>query len=403
MVKVCVASRPWVAFENVFGGNPQRMLLVEDFTRDDMARFVKITLEESPQLASILKQDRRAMALIHEIREMAQGVFLWVTLVVKSLLSGATQQDDLEELTIRLRALPRDLKGFFQRMLDCVDDNYETHAARILLLAQSATPLPLMAFSWTRLEVKRPDYALEGKIEDRDNDDRRKHQARVFLNKLSKDLLIVYDSSSSAVGSEDMADLKIDFLDRTVGEFLREPDVHSMLLARAGHEFDPHQSFCRLLLAETKTVRMSDDSKNNLDMFQGLARRLMFHAKQYEEQHQSGLTEILLSLDKVISLRLAHICPSHWTASIDVVHPGPIDSHRQLLSHSSSNFFAYAVANDLIEFVRETLSSSPGQLKKTGRPLLDYALYPTFSRYDQPPQWAENVYPKQMIELLLDG
>lgn len=36
-----------------------------------------------------------------------------MTLVVTSLLSGATQQDDFEELTVRLRALSSDLKGFF--------------------------------------------------------------------------------------------------------------------------------------------------------------------------------------------------------------------------------------------------------------------------------------------------
>lgn len=402
MVKVCVASRPWTAFENVFGTDPQRMLKVQDLTRDDMDRFVKNTLQENPRFAMISSRDSRALDLVHEIRDSAQGVFLWVVLVVKSLLAGATQEDDVEELTKRLRALPRDLKGFFQRMLDSIDDSYEQHASRILLLAQCATPLPLMAFSWVRVEMKTPDYSVIGRIEQRDDDKRRKHQAKVFLNKWSKDLLVVYDSSSNVDSAEDMADLKIDFLHRSVGEFLKEPDVHSILLAKAGHDFDPHLSICRLLLAETKTMRIGSNPKSTSDSLQALARRLIFHAKQYEDQNHRALTGILQELDNVMTLRLSGFCSSHWTASIEVVHPGKIDFHRRVLSHASSNFLAYAVTNNLTEFVRETLDATPNKVRKSGRPLLDFALYPSFPKHDQPDHLVDNDYPEQMIKMLLE-
>jgi hypothetical protein len=401
MVKVCVASRPWTAFESVFGVDPKQMLKVQDLTKDDMDRFVKNTLEENPRFAVISNRDSRALDLVHEIRDSAQGVFLWVVLVVKSLLAGATQEDDVEELAKRLRALPRDLKGFFQRMLDSIDDSYEQHASRILLLAQCATPLPLMAFSWVRVEIKTPDYAIIGQIEQRDDDERRKHQAKVFLNKWSKDLLVIYDSSSKVDSAEDMADLKIDFLHRSIGEFLKEPDVYSILLAKAGHDFDPHLSICRLLLAETKTMPIGGNSKSTLDSLQALARELIFHAKQYEDQHRHGLTGILKELDSVMTSRLSGFHSSHWSASIEVVHPGKIDSHRKVLSHASSNFLAYAVANNLNEFVRETLDATPSKIRKSGRPLLDFALYPSFPKHDQPDHLIDNDYPKQMIDLLL--
>ncbi|KAM0703614.1 hypothetical protein Q7P35_009553 [Cladosporium inversicolor] len=400
-VKVCVASRPWTAFDDVFGGHPKRMLAVEDFTRDDMARFVRDTLEESPQFAAVISQDPRAKALIQEIQDGAQGVFLWVTLVVKSLLSGATQQDDVEELTVRLRELPRDLKGFFQRMLDSVDDSYEVHASRILLLTQTTTPLPLMAFSWVRLEIRNPEYAVQGKIEQLDDDERRKRQARLFLNKWSKDLLVVYDSGPRGDGTGDIADLKIDFLHRTVGEFLREPDVHSILLSKAGPTFDAHQSICRLLLAELKTLRTLRSPAHHLATFQTLAQRLIFHAKQYEQQNSSALVDVLRMLDIVMASRLSGICSSHWTTSIEVAHPGKVGNHRATLSHSSSNFLAYAVGNDLVEFVKETLEASPETIRKPGRPLLDYALYSTFARYDKVRQSIRDEYPERMIELLL--
>jgi hypothetical protein len=402
MVKICVASRPWTAFENVFGADPDRMLKVQDLTRDDMNRFIRNTLEENPRFAMISRRDRRAMGLIHEIRDSAQGVFLWVVLVVKSLLAGATQEDDIEELTKRLRALPGDLKGFFQRMLDSIDDSYEQHASRILLLAQCATPLPLMAFSWVRVEIKTPDYAIIGNIEQRDDDKRRKHQAKVFLNKWSKDLLVIYDSGSKVSGTEDMADLKIDFLHRTVGEFLKEPDVYNLLLTKAGHGFDSHLSICRLLLAEIKTMPRAGTPQSRSSSLQALARELVFHAKQYEDQHRQGLTAVLQELDKVMTSRLSGFNTSHWSASIEVVHPGKIDYHRKALSHASSNFLAYAVANNLNEFVREILDAMPSKIRKPGRPLLDFALYPSFPKHDQPDHLTDNDYPEQMIELLLE-
>lgn len=401
-VKVCVASRPWTAFENVFGADPQRMLKVQDLTRDDMDRFVRNTLEENPRFAMISSRDSRALDLVHEIRDSAQGVFLWVVLVVKSLLAGATQEDDVEELTKRLRALPRDLKGFFQRMLDSIDDSYEQHASRILLLAQCTTPLPLMAFSWVRVEIKTPDYAIMGHIEQRNDDERRKHQAKVFLNKWSKDLLVIYDSSSKANGAEDMAHLKIDFLHRSVGEFLKEPDVYDILLAKAGNGFDPHLSICRLLLAETKTMPMGRNPKSTADSLQALARRLIFHAKQYEDQNRQGVTAILQELDNVMTSRLSSFNPLHWSASIEVVHPGRIDHHRKVLTNASSNFLAYAVANNLTQFVRETLDATPSKIRKSGRPLLDFALYPSFPKHDQPDHLIDNDYSEQIIELLLE-
>ena len=402
MVKVCVASRPWTPFENVFGGDPQRMLHVQDLTKDDMDRLVRNTLEENPRFASIMKRDSRAVNLVHEIRDSAQGVFLWVVLVVKSLLAGVTQEDDVEELTKRLRALPQDLKGFFQRMLDSIDDSYEQHASRILLLAQCATPLPLMAFSWVRVEIKTPDYAIMGQIEQRDDDKRRKHQAKVFLNKWSKDLLVIYNSSSAVDGIEDMAHLKIDFLHRTVGEFLKEPDVYNLLLTKAGHGFDSHLSICRLLLAEIKTMPIAGTPQNTSSSLQALARELVFHAKQFEDQNGRGLTAILQALDSVMTSRLSGFTSSHWTASIEVIHPGRVGNHRRTMSHGCSNFLAYAVANKLTEFVRETLDATPRAIDKPGRPLLDFALYASFPRHDQPDYLVETGYPEQLVRPLLD-
>jgi hypothetical protein len=119
-VKICVASRPWTAFDNVFGGDERRKLILERLTRDDMDKYVRGMLEENARFTALLRKDPAASSLVHEIRDKAQGVFLWVTLVVKSLLSGLTQHGGLEELQHRLQALPPDLRAFFARMLESI-------------------------------------------------------------------------------------------------------------------------------------------------------------------------------------------------------------------------------------------------------------------------------------------
>jgi hypothetical protein len=405
-VKICVASRPWIAFENVFGGDERRMLVLEHLTRNDMDKYVRGMLEENVRFTALLRKEPAASSLVHEIRDKAQGVFLWVTLVVKSLLSGLTQHDGLEELQHRLQTLPSDLRAFFARMLESIEDSYRIYASRILCLALCSTPLPLMTFWWIRIEVKDPEYAIRADVQEIGETSRWTQTARNFLNKWAKDLLAVYDSREIFDGASDAEDLKIDFLHRTVGDFLKEPEVYDQLRIQSGPDFDPDQSICRLLLAETKTMRQPEEATIFLRGFQAIACRMVSHAKQYEARHSRPLKTLLISLDSIITERLAAAnigsSKQHWTASIHTRHVANATLHREPVSNKSSNFLAYAVANDLVEFVRGALDTSPQEIHKPGRPLLDFALYPTFAQHDLEHVSGEHEYYVDMVGLLLE-
>lgn len=60
-----------------------------------------------------------------EIVSRAQGVFLWVFLVVRSLVQGLTNADRITDLERRLRSLPTDLETYFRHMLDTIEDVYK--------------------------------------------------------------------------------------------------------------------------------------------------------------------------------------------------------------------------------------------------------------------------------------
>ena len=128
-VKICVSSRPWNPFRSAFGGEKERLLILEDLTQNDMAEYIKGMLEEDSRHVQLAQRDSRAGDLISEIRDKAEGVFLWVFLAVRSLLRGMSEDDDIAELTRRLRRLPSDLKEFFHRILQSIDAEYRTWPA----------------------------------------------------------------------------------------------------------------------------------------------------------------------------------------------------------------------------------------------------------------------------------
>ncbi|KAF2213466.1 hypothetical protein CERZMDRAFT_39099 [Cercospora zeae-maydis SCOH1-5] len=98
--KFCVSSRPWNAFVNAFGSQ-EDVFVLEDLTRGDIRNYVRA------RLAKHISNRPRLESLCSEVVTKAQGVFLWVTLTVRSLLEGLDENDNI--LRRRLDELPSDL------------------------------------------------------------------------------------------------------------------------------------------------------------------------------------------------------------------------------------------------------------------------------------------------------
>lgn len=121
--KAILSSRPENVFEYAFRGFPK--LRLHYLIRSDVVRYVNDKLRDHPrmqQLASRSPQDTEA--LVTEIVGAAQGVFLWVRLVVRSLLEGLRNHDEINVLTERLHELKTDLEQLFQIMLQRVHYRY---------------------------------------------------------------------------------------------------------------------------------------------------------------------------------------------------------------------------------------------------------------------------------------
>lgn len=300
-VKLCVSSRPWNAFTSAFGDLGDRTLVLQDLTRSDMRGYVQGMLEKDARFLRLVESDDRAHELATEVQQRAQGVFLWVFLVVRSLLRGLTEHDDIPMLQKRLRQLPTDLEHYFQLMLDSVDSVYQEYTARTLLIVfEASQPLSMLAFWYLETDLEKPDFVL--KLDIKPLPDESVSECRTIvaarLNKWCRDLLeVLWSPTAGSFG--DMAQLfKVDFLHRTVRDFLMTRNIQDALIERAGPEFNASLTTCRLYLALAKWLHPARH-QDALLPFHRICGVIMRSAATYEFRYNDTPFLLLEELKRV--------------------------------------------------------------------------------------------------------
>jgi hypothetical protein len=190
-------------------------------------------------------------SLIMEIVDRAQGVFLWVFLVVMSLRQGTANGDSLSILQRRLRSLPADLELYIKQILISVDPIYEDKVGIMFLAANE--PLPVMTHS--SLD-KDPDFAVKLITHPMLSYEILAEQSvmRRRLNGRSKGLLEI----QTAAQGETTSLQKVSFLHRTVRDFFQIQDINNMLKDMAPIMFDPNNALGHAHMAELKSGLRQD-------------------------------------------------------------------------------------------------------------------------------------------------
>ncbi|KAI1338002.1 hypothetical protein F5Y15DRAFT_417441 [Xylariaceae sp. FL0016] len=143
-VKLCVSSRPWTEYIDAFGDNAQYTIKLEELTKDDIRQYVCIRLQSSSQFCRLNINNPSHGKIVDSVSKKARGVFLWVVLVVRSLLEGALYHDDPSEMRRRIDEFPQDLNDCFQRIIESIPAHYREKSARTLLITiEAEQPLPL--------------------------------------------------------------------------------------------------------------------------------------------------------------------------------------------------------------------------------------------------------------------
>jgi NACHT domain/N-terminal domain on NACHT_NTPase and P-loop NTPases len=399
-VKICVSSRPWDVFTATLGEMANRTLYLHKFTEDDIKRHAEVTLEANSRYRELKEKDNSYKDFIQEIVAKAEGVFLWVYLVVNSFLEGLDKRlernDEIADLRRRLRDLPGDLDKYFRRIFDGIDHVYREETAQIFLISvQAVQPLSVMAFSFLDKEKKNSDYALDAEICAFSESEIQStyERMRKRLNAQCKDLLEVNEYDEE--GERTFLRYKVDFLHRTVKDFLEGQEMQDLLKGRASVTFDARVSLCKIFLAQIKALppRAVHSALNSLF---ALVDELMFYAGEVEYHNKEPQVALLDELDRVVSIYASDV-DFHWTNTRD-----PPDGLYD--ENESKTFLAQAIQARLRLYVEEKLNSEPRLLRqKKGRPLLDYALRPKVVSPVQLPLQRTNIDAEIVKYLLSKG
>jgi hypothetical protein len=128
-LKVCASSRPEASF--ILGLKNYPKLRLQDLTKHDVEVYANDFLKTKCtfNLSGIDESQ-----FLGEIVNKANGVFLWVSLALKSLQRGITNGDDPTKLMERLRALPSELGKLYEEMLRRLGDDQDLYSQESAML-----------------------------------------------------------------------------------------------------------------------------------------------------------------------------------------------------------------------------------------------------------------------------
>ncbi|KAI6373739.1 hypothetical protein MCOR25_003367 [Pyricularia grisea] len=341
-------------------------------------------IDTSREVFKSLKARRRrdsmfSDTLVQNIAKKSSGVFLWVALVVRSLLNDLTNRDRMSDLERRLNELPDDLESFYQKIFDSImnDGFYRQHACQLFRLVDVARGhLTVLGLSFAdededvsvKNALQSPISVLSPEVLDD-----RIEQARRQLNSCCKGLLEVpsFEYDESGNGSSVPWMRLVTYLHRTALDFLRSPQVDMRIRESAG-EFNPSAPLLISSLMMIKTWSETREStRKNLAEFGRLSLQYAEDLDDSGHPYQNAL------LDEVGRALYENGGSAIWE-KVD-----GLTSEKPLLAKT---FLELASQKHLSTFVSsKILSSNPIVvfLDQKDRPLLDRIVtqckaYPSF-------------------------
>ncbi|KAI7352978.1 hypothetical protein KC354_g11756 [Hortaea werneckii] len=400
-VKLCVSSRPWNEFSQAYGQIINRHLTLQHLTRTDIKNYIVGELINDPLFTHLAPGAEYTNAIIKKILNRAQGVFLWVDLVIRDLLQGLAEGDDTKQLDLRLEALPSDLECYFRRMLYTLSPIRRRQAARALLVMLHASG-PLKAAVLCYLDEKLEDYSHVATSRLRID----KETMRRQINQWGRDFVqITVASSWEGWGPFTIALANdADFMHRTMKDFLMEKGMQEELWKLSGPEFEPRTALCGVYTCLASALDPSEceyDISKSSKAFLGIAGEVMLFAKECELHKNAPPFEILDILDRIGEHHLAACADGlnrdHWTTGclsyFRPYHHGQLHDIRY-----KSSFLAYAANFGLNIYLETKLARSKFSQDELSL-ILDAILR---HKYCSAPMGTNRIPDFRMVKLLLE-
>ncbi|MCJ1396255.1 hypothetical protein MMC18_009144 [Xylographa bjoerkii] len=369
-IKICTSSRPWNVFVDAFGQTLERKLHLESLTRGDIHRYVKDLLDEHEQFIHLKGIDDCYSNLVTEIVDKAQGVFLWVFLVVRSLRKGLKEADDISDLQRRLRLLPADLETYFQHMLDSIEECYQEQSAQIFLTAAEAGA-PLSVVTLSMLDIRVTGFAQKAEIRPFDQSQiiALEQKTRTRINARCKDLIEIYERQDRSQDPKSY----IGFIHRTAKDFLQTKDINNALKSRVTDDFEPRIFLCEALLVQLKGIHSESD-----DECRTVIAEFIHYAREIELIDGFSVAELLDEFDRVLAVHGSRT-GSGWSEVIvdnKSIIPWPYVGWGSAMTEQRQvGFLDFAIHMHLHLYVAHKLDSQPVEVRRqSARHRLLYAM-----------------------------
>ncbi|ETI22266.1 hypothetical protein G647_06339 [Cladophialophora carrionii CBS 160.54] len=409
-VKLCLSSRPWNIFADSFDGLPQLQLHL--FTRVDIEKYVSQSLSHSIRLqSSYLHNSGQGERLIQMIVDKANGVFLWVRLVVQELMRGFRDGETIRTLERKVGSMPADLDGFFKRIISSIDPAYRAEASAMLqtaLFCRESTPVnwPCYPLQLTFLEVGDPDFAMRPSCDftELDVDDLEALEYRIALGKRRLNsrcmglLELITDESCPEELSREVEVLyrrfncvfytQVGFLHRSLMDFLLTDDAQRILQQCTNGPFQAHRFLCSAMIAGVRAIHAIWTAHSPWDRSHG-KEIVDFVASSLLEKTDDVLVAIRCSKElepPTVNIIMGRLEPTlellYHLSKSEFLRPSPFSWFRGF-DRVEDLLVAVAIAYNLTGFVAEHLTRD--KVKGISGPsLLERALKPQSLRFPDP-------------------
>ena len=259
-IKACIASRDETEIRLRLSMHPS--FPIHRFTKANISAYVTRRLEAAWKLMSVQPDYTTAIfdqGLIDALVDKAEGVFLWVDLVVTQLILSIEEDKTVEELRMQLDDMPDGLRKLYSRIVDKIPQRFLHDTTNFLRMYDhgvgSSRDLIIKFNLFTLWQfcaaTEDPSTAISCKAHfengfDEESTDSRQHLCAIMKRRIQR-------SCRGLIHVEDTNDLpkaEVTLLHRTVKEFIIRDDKFRLLLARADQQLlrDPEISLMAMSL-----------------------------------------------------------------------------------------------------------------------------------------------------------
>ncbi|EEU34660.1 uncharacterized protein NECHADRAFT_34792 [Fusarium vanettenii 77-13-4] len=376
-IKICVSSRPWNIFADAFGREPS--LTMQNLSRRDIAHFVRTEFDKSiafQEMKEAFQDD--ATSIIEEIIEKAQGVFLWVSLVVRNLLLTLVDNPSLGDLNRMLAEIPSDIVGLYNAIWRSIPAERQCRSSQILQVLQvcgdSLRSCTAEIMWLATVHNLNPQPAASSGI-----------------NSVLKRVL-----DGHTRGICELVEGEVRFLHRSAADWIQDDSTRAKICSKAPPDFEPHLNFLEAHIQLQVVVRAGDDGI----AFEPLSARL---TQAMDYVHKQGY-EIFFQ-GRSLPEREKNSTPEGW-------------STRHWLLRESSNgsevencFVGIVASAGFVDYVKKKLNDDPSLLTpKEGRiSILENAIFgsdldpaPLFRHGFSPSKYSYQTGRLEIIRFILE-